>query len=344
MLKPLSPKTLEKKYAALGLSEAKLRLLHTYFRCFSNLYGLIMLREAWEVFKHYEGLSVHRKDFVAFSGIVQREAGLPYSVYELKEVFGGETSEDPLDRLIVNKELVLSGCNRFIYLYALNRRQANKPYYLPEKSVFLSFVGDRFYLTVQGKALMEFIQNLRSGGTMRKFDGAPAGPLLDLGGRPVAGKKLSDIVIYTQPEQFKLNNCKSEQKRQTLAAAFAVAAADKILKRIRLYTMTGGVFDYSMGEDLDLWVNKLFEEYDVSLSAKQFRTLCALYQALNNSSNLWLNCGWTPHNLFHREGPRLPKILSIGRNMSKMLDSGELDLEEFQRVLAKYGITMQEKN
>lgn len=344
MLKPLSPKTLEKKYAELGLSEVKIKLLHTYFRCFSNLYGLIMLREAWEIFKHYEGLAVHRKDFVAFSGIVQREAGLPYSVYELKEVYSDETSEAPLDRLVVNKDLVLSGYNRFIYLYALHERQASKPYYLPEKSVFLSFVEDRFYLTAQGKALAGFIKNLRSGGTMRKFDGTPAGPLLDLDGRHVAGKKLSDIVIYTWPEQFELNNCKNEQKRQALAAAYAVAAADKILRRIRLYTMTGGAFDYSMSEELDLWVNKLFREYDVSLSGKQFQRLCTLYQSLNNNSNLWLNCGWTPHDLFHREGPHLPKALSIGRNMSKMFDSGELDREEFQRELAKFGITMQEKN
>lgn len=34
MKKPPSPKTLEKKYAELGLSEARLQLLHTYFAAF----------------------------------------------------------------------------------------------------------------------------------------------------------------------------------------------------------------------------------------------------------------------------------------------------------------------
>lgn len=81
-MKPLSPKTLEKKYAELGLPQEKLSLLHKYYRCFANLYGVITVREAWDVFKHYEGLGLlHKKDFVAFSGVVQREAGLPYLIY-----------------------------------------------------------------------------------------------------------------------------------------------------------------------------------------------------------------------------------------------------------------------
>ena len=37
-MKPLSPKSLEKKYAELGLSKAKNDLLHKYFLCFANLY------------------------------------------------------------------------------------------------------------------------------------------------------------------------------------------------------------------------------------------------------------------------------------------------------------------
>lgn len=66
MQKPLSPKTLEKRYAELGLSDEKLQLLHTFFRCASNFYGVLPVPHAWQVFKHYEGLRVHKKDFVAF--------------------------------------------------------------------------------------------------------------------------------------------------------------------------------------------------------------------------------------------------------------------------------------
>lgn len=46
MLKPLSQKTLEKKYAELGISQSKIDLLRKYFLCFSNLYGVIPIRDA----------------------------------------------------------------------------------------------------------------------------------------------------------------------------------------------------------------------------------------------------------------------------------------------------------
>ena len=93
-MKPLSSKTLEKKYAELGLSQDKIVLLHNYFRCFANLYGIITVREAWKVFKHYEGLRLlHKKKFVAFFGIVYREAGDPYLIFELREGYTGETTE-----------------------------------------------------------------------------------------------------------------------------------------------------------------------------------------------------------------------------------------------------------
>ena len=128
MLKPLSQKTIEKKYAELGLAKSKIELLHNWFLCFSNLYGVISVKDAWRVFEHYEGYAVRKKDFVALSGIVQREANLPYSVFELKEIYS-EENDDPLERMIVNNKLLLPGYNRFIYVYAAVERQGNKAYY-----------------------------------------------------------------------------------------------------------------------------------------------------------------------------------------------------------------------
>lgn len=340
MMKPLSPKTLEKKYAELGLSEAKLRLLHTYFRCFSNLYGVISVREAWDVFKHYEGLSVHKKDFVAFSGVVQREAGLPYSVYELQEVFRDEESDIPQDRLIVNNDLVMTGYHRFIQIYATVERQEDKPYYLPEKSVFLSFVEDRFYLTPQGKDMASFIGNLRTGGTMRKHDKTPTGPLLDVYGKPVLGKRLSEFVFRTQMEAFEIEYFKDEHKKRKLEEEYTAVAADKLLKDIRLYIMTGGVFrDSSITGKIRLLVKTLATEYDVSLSAKQFEKFFDLFLNLNNCSNLWLNCGWRPDELYRKEGGGLPNAVSVGPSLQKLFDSGRFDRAEFEKTLAEMGIT-----
>ncbi len=129
-MKPLSSKTLEKKYSELGLSKEKTDLLGEYFLCFSNLYGVISVRDAWDVFRHYEGVgSVHKRDFVFFSGIVQRESGHPYSILELKEVYSGETTTDPLDRLIVNNKLIRSGYGKFMLIYTTEELQSDKEYY-----------------------------------------------------------------------------------------------------------------------------------------------------------------------------------------------------------------------
>ena len=117
-MKPLSSKTLEKKYAELGLSAEETDLLHKYFHCFANLYGVISVRDAWDVFRHYEGIgTIRRKDFATFSGIVQREAGHPYSILELKEAYCAEASDSPLDRLIVNNRLIGHGYGKYTLLY-----------------------------------------------------------------------------------------------------------------------------------------------------------------------------------------------------------------------------------
>ena len=75
-MKPLSPKTLEKKYAELGLPQEKLSLLHDYYRSFANLYGVITVREAWDVFRYYEGLcTIHKKDLSLFPASCRERQG-----------------------------------------------------------------------------------------------------------------------------------------------------------------------------------------------------------------------------------------------------------------------------
>ena len=157
MQKPLSPKTLEKRYAELGLSDEKLQLLHTFFRCASNFYGVLPVSHAWQVFKHYEGLRVHKKDFVAFSGVAQRDASLPYASYELRELYSDEPWGDPLDRAIVNKDMVMHGYYRFLYVYNTLENQRCQSFLVPDQEIFLSFAEDRFYLTPQGKAMVDFL-------------------------------------------------------------------------------------------------------------------------------------------------------------------------------------------
>lgn len=343
MLKPLSQKTLEKKYAELGISQSKINLLRKYFLCFSNLYGVIPIRDAWEIFKHYEGIAIHKKDFVAFSGIVQREAGLPYSICESKEIYS-EEDDDPLYRMIVNNKLVLSGYNKFINVYATVERQGDKPYYIPEKPILESFTEDRFYLTPCGKEMKSFVENLKTSGISKDYKGKANGKLTDLNGTSVKGKRLGESIFHTSYEKFELNDVKSESQKQKLLAAFNIPASEKILQRIEEYMMTGGVFkDESPTQEIEFLIDFLNEDFGVELAEKQFERFAELFMKLNNKSNLWLNCGWSPNELFKKSANKMPSAISIGLNMKKMFASGEMNREEFETQLAQMGIALSDE-
>ncbi len=316
-MKPLSPKTLAKKYAELGLSQKKLDLLHDYFFCFSNLYGVIPVGEAWKVLKHYEGISwLHKRDFISFSGIVQREPGHPYTVLELKEVYTGETTEDPAERLIVNNRLIGSGYGKYTLLYHTADRQQGKPYYLPaEKAAFLANAEDRFFLSPDGKQMVRFLSRLKTDGRYRGFDGEPRGDILDLDGNPVAGKCLSDFSCYTQDELFDIDYTKSDAKKEKLRREYRNTALDKVLFFIFRNMMTGGFLPGERpAEIMQSLVKFLSRDLGVQFTGAQMERFCELYINLNNHSHLWLNCGWRPDELRRVSGAGIPDILRIGPN------------------------------
>lgn len=296
MQKPLSPKTLEKRYAELGLSDAKLQLLHTFFRCASNFYGVLPVSNAWQVFKHYEGLRVHKKDFVAFSGVAQRDASLPYAIYELRELYSDEPGGAPLDRTIVNKDMVMHGYYRFLYVYNTLENQRRQSFLVPDQEIFLSFAEDRFYLTPQGKAMVDFIGGLRAGGTQRRWNGEVIGPMLDLNGEPALGKRLSGLLYRTQSEEFEIDISKRESEKRRLERESAALAADKVLRRMRVDIMTGFM---EPDEEFDLQVRILNEDYDVQLSKKQTDKFRRLFMDLYLQSSLWQLGGWTAVSLFY---------------------------------------------
>ena len=342
-MKPLSPKTLEKKYAELGLSQDKIDLLHDYFLCFSNLYGVISIEEAWNVFREYEGLQLlHKKDFVAFSGIVQREPGHPYSVLELKEVYSGETTADPAKRLIVNNRLIGTGYHKHALLYNTVDLQMNKPYYLPaEKASFLVNVEDRFFLSPDGKQMVHFLGGLKTDGRYRDLDGKPCGEILDLDGNPAAGKRLSDFICYTQDEQFDIDYAKSEARKEKLRQEYRTTALDKVLYYIFRDIQTGGYLpNDSPAETMQFLADFLSQDLGVEFTRARMERFCELYTNLNNHSHLWLNCGWRPDELRRSDPSGLPESISIGPNMKKLFVEGKMDQAAFERQLKELGIKL----
>ena len=342
-MKPLSPKTLEKKYAELGLSQEKLDLLHDYFLCFSNLYGVISVGEAWNTFRHYEGINqLHKKDFIAFSGIVQREPGHPYTVLELKEVYTEETTEDPAERLIVNNRLIGSGYGKYTLLYNTVDRQQDKPFYLPaERSSFLANVEDRFFLSPDGKQMVRFLGKLKTDGRYRDFNGKPRGDILDLDGNPVAGKCLSDFICYTQDEQSDIDYFKSDAKKEKLRQKYRTTALDKVLCYIFRNIQTGGVLpNESPAESMQFLTEFLSRDLGVLLTRAQTERFCELYIGLNNHSHLWQNCGWRPDELRRGTASGMPDTLSIGPNLKRLFEEGKMDRKEFEQELRKLGIEL----
>ncbi|MBR2742145.1 MAG: hypothetical protein IKD89_00985 [Clostridia bacterium] len=342
-MKPFAPKTIEKKYASLGLSKETIDLLHAYYLCFANLYGVISVGDAWNVFKHYEGSKLLRKkDFIAASGIVQREADHPYTVLELKQAYKGETTDDPAERLIVNNRLIGTGLRKYVLLYNTEDMQGNKPYYLPaEKAMLMAFVEDRFFLSEEGKQMVRFLGGLKTGGKYKTYDGVPRGDILDTDGNPAGGRRLSDFVFYTQEEQFEIGFVKSDAKKEKLRQEYKKTALDKMLDLIFIEIQTGGYRpEKGMGNTLKLLFEFLDRELGADLTRAQYERFLKLYTDLNNHSNLWLNCGWQPVELGRRSPHKGPAVIYAGPNMKKMFEDGTLDRAEYEKELASLGIRL----
>lgn len=77
-------------------------------------------------------------------------------------------------------------------------------------------------LRPQGLDMAAFFKNLRTGGTLRNFDGKATGALLDIYGNPVAGKRLSDFLYRTELDQFKIDHGKRESEKRRLERFLAL--------------------------------------------------------------------------------------------------------------------------
>ena len=88
--KPLSQKTLDKMYKESGLSKEKIEFLGKLFDGAAALYGIITLKDLWNVYKEYAeivpAIRLHRKDIIAFSSIARREEH-DYYIYEIDELY-----------------------------------------------------------------------------------------------------------------------------------------------------------------------------------------------------------------------------------------------------------------
>ena len=189
--------------------------------------------------------------------------------------------------------------------------------------------------------MVEFIGGLKTNGKYKGFDGKLRGEIRDLEGRPVSGKRLSEFTFFTESERFDMEYVKRESEKERLCREYGKKARDKILDRIFIQLQTGGCFREESFLDFPSFIVRyLDEDFGVTLSRAQVERFMNLLQNLNNRSHLWLNCGWTPEELYQQSGRRLPKTVSVGPNLKRMFESGELDRAEYEKMLTQFGIKL----
>ena len=86
--KPLSEKTLRKKYEEAHISGDVREFLHHFFAACANLYGTVDINEIWEIYQELKDdfPRIHKTDLVRFSAIARREKN-PYYIYEVEELY-----------------------------------------------------------------------------------------------------------------------------------------------------------------------------------------------------------------------------------------------------------------
>ena len=342
--KPVSERTLQRKYAQLtevthGRIDVSTKsgsrissLLHRYFAAFSNLYGTIPLRTAWQLFCEVEPdlikqKKVLRKDFFAFSDILRAEL-LPYYVLNENEIWPEGSDDKPVSRMVVNKKLIGRGYYRFHDLDVLMNSQDDKPYLLLKKEEYLPWAEpDHFRKSPCAQDLLRFLKDLRVANDSEN---------LDIEGRPIHGKTLNKFIFWHRDEHFSYNYTSRKWEKEALAAENNIIESEKLMRKIERNIQLGdplippSLFFRFLIRDL--------EEVGVHLNETRLDRLFQLCVNLNNKNHLWCNRGWSPEAMASMTQPDSPPSISFGPGLQEAFANGDLDRAELERMLTERGI------
>lgn len=342
--KPVTERTLKRRYAQLAetthgridittdFGKNLSSLLHRYFSSFSNLYGITPLQTAWELLGELEPELISKKkllkkDLVAFTDILRSE-DLPYYVLDIDEIYHHETvSYKPIDRLVVNKELILYGYYRFANFHIVMDGQGDTPYVLLSKQEYFAWSEpDAFRKTPYARDMIRFLEKLYVSKNSTHCD---------VNGRPIKGKSLRSFIFWDRNEQFMYDQAKRKWEKDTLLAEYNLIESEKIMRKIELNIRVGDPF-ISPALFIQTITERL-EQVGVKLSPKQLDTFLQLYTDLNNNSRLWCNCGWTPAKLAQcAPADQMPSI-SFGPGLQQAFANGDIDQDELERMIKEHG-------
>ena len=334
--KPLSEKTLQKKYAELGLSDEKLSFLKQFILACTNLYGRITIGDIWEVYKKLGGMTavpqIKRVDILRISDVLRRDE-LPYLVFEIDEIYTEEPRKE-LSREFVSKYLVGQGPGKFATYYYVAEAQSYHEYYVPQN--LLSFVN--MPVPKQEKDLLNFVGKLKV--TADKYEDR-YGHVVECSGRK--GRTLDSFSFMNQMEVFEYQYAKGEingkekpkEAQRLLAESNSMTEAEKIVDRIKWYINIGHVSSTKMVQ----YTLDEIGEAGVQLTKKQVEKLIQGIMDMNNYSHLMCTGGWRPVDL--AKNSPMPSTITFGPGVRQAIAEGKLDEKELVKAINAMGMDVE---
>lgn len=140
-------------YSKLNLDAEQIELLWQYFEAFSNLYGIITMRKAFEIINKQNHGNISEEDFLAFAEIARHENHY-YYILSMDELYTDELPSEPMERELVGEYLLVCGFEDY---YNMSKGHMGKEYYVTSKTELLKYADESYYKkTLQTNALLNF--------------------------------------------------------------------------------------------------------------------------------------------------------------------------------------------
>ena len=333
--KPLTEKTLSKKYEEAGITVKQRLFLIPFLSACANLYGVITAEEAWDVYRELSAKTetprLHRRDMYAAIGILRRET-VPFFVFEAEEVFEDEERSDKY-RVIAAQELISEGYGKFSNMYRVMDAAEGKPFYVPADFLKYAKMPESKY----ERELLDMLGRLKS--TLAEYE--------DRWGQThlcqYTGKRLKEFSYVSSGADFELRRLRGEvdgykgnvkKAVEYEAELNSITAAQYLVNSLKRRSSIGYV---STTKSLECFFDDL-TAMGVSFSGdKQVNAILRVVNDMRNNQHLWCNHGWTPHELSAEMAGGIP-TMSFGPGMQRAFADGTLDKDAIVRRLEDMGI------
>lgn len=155
--KVLSRKELDELYCAIPLSREESQLLRQYCDAAANLYGVVPVRQVWEIILAQNTGDFSRKQLMEFTKVARHEEGA-YVILGDDEAFDQGEPSTQSNRVLYSFSLWQLGKD---VIEQTKMMQDGKDYYIPEKSKFIQY-ADSFYYepTEESRLLLQYFQEV----------------------------------------------------------------------------------------------------------------------------------------------------------------------------------------